>query len=137
LPGRAAVAAGSFLLGLAVCLLPACRPRAETASEIALSWTIAPHPPAVGPARFLLMLTDKSTGQLVSGARVQIEGNMSHPGMQPVFGAAREVVHGRYEAKLELTMAGDWIVLVDATLPDGRTVRRQMELPGVRAPETP
>ena len=90
-----------------------------------------------GPARFLLMLTDKTTGQLVSGARVRIEGNMSHPGMQPVFDVAREVAPGRYEAKLELTMAGDWIVLVDATLPDGRTVHRRMDLPGARARETP
>jgi hypothetical protein len=132
LPGRA------LLLGLAACLLlPGCRPRAEAAPEIALSWTVAPRPPVAGPARFLLMLTDKATGQLVSGAKVQLEGNMSHPGMQPVFGVTRETEPGRYEGKLELTMAGDWIVLVDATLPDGRTVHRQVDLPGVRAREAP
>jgi hypothetical protein len=53
--------------------------------------------------------------------------------MQPVFAAAREVGPGRYEARLDLTMAGDWILLIDATLADGRTLRRQVSLPGVRA----
>jgi hypothetical protein len=64
---------------------------------------------------------------------VRLEGGMSHAGMEPVFATAREVEPGRYEAPLELTMAGDWLVLVDATLRDGRALRRQLKVPGVRA----
>jgi hypothetical protein len=39
---------------------------------------------------------------------------------------------GTYEAPLELTMGGDWFLLIDATLPDGGSFHRQMDLPGVR-----
>lgn len=66
------------------------------------------------------------------GAEVRLEGNMSHPGMQPVLAAARETSPGVYEGDLELTMAGDWLVLVDARLRDGRTVHRRIEFRGVR-----
>ncbi len=130
-------AIGSLLLALAAGLLSGCRPQPETAPEIALTLTAAPHPPVVGPVALSLTLTDGTNGRPVSGAAVRLEVNMSHPGMQPVFATAREVEPGRYEAPLELTMGGDWIVLVDATLRDGRALRRQVSLPGVRAKAAP
>jgi YtkA-like len=122
-----------LFLGLAAGLFPSgCRPPAG-APEIAMEWTVAPDPPATGAATFSLTLTDTAAGRPVAGAAVRLEGNMSHPGMKPVFGAAREVAPGRYEAPLDLTMAGDWYVLVEARLPDGRTVQRQVDVRGVRA----
>lgn len=68
----------------------------------------------------------------MSGARVELEGNMSHPGMSPVSGATKEVEPGRYSGTLQLTMAGDWIVLVHITLSDGQRLQRQIEINGVR-----
>jgi YtkA-like protein len=122
-----------LFLGLAADLLTCgCRPVVETAPEISLRWTVAPDPPATGPAMFSLTLTDTAAGRPVAGAAVRLEGNMSHPGMKPVFGAAREVAPGRYEAPLDFTMAGDWYVLVEATLTDGRTLQRQVDIRGVR-----
>jgi hypothetical protein len=53
--------------------------------------------------------------------------------MRPVFSTAREVAPGRYEARLDLTMAGDWIFSVDATLRDGRLLRETVTVLGVRA----
>jgi hypothetical protein len=123
-----------FLLGLAAGLpAAACRPPAETSPEIALGCTVEPQPPAVGAARVLLRLTEIRTGRPVSGAAVRLEADMSHPGMEPVFSEAREAAPGRYEAPLELTMPGDWVLLVTATLRDGSTVRLRADLPGVRA----
>jgi len=125
--------AGGFLLGLAACLIAGgCQPPADAAAQIALEWTVTPDPPAAGTARFSLTLTDTATRQPVRGAEVRLEGNMSHPGMKPVFSTAREVAPGRYEAPVELTMAGDWVILVDAALADGRSFERQVSLPGVR-----
>lgn len=98
-----------------------------------MEWTVAPDPPATGPATFSLRLTDTAAGRPVAGAAVRLEGNMSHPGMKPAFGTAREVAPGRYEAPLDFTMAGDWFVLVEARLRDGRTLERQVEVRGVRA----
>ena len=123
--------------GLAACLIwggcaPAAAPAAST-SNVALDWRIFPDPPVAGPARVSLVLVDSATGRPVRGAAVQLEGNMSHPGMKPVFAAAREVSPGTYEAPLELTMGGDWLLLVDAKLPEGGSLRRQLDLPGVRS----
>ena len=58
---------------------------------------------------------------------------MSHPGMNPVFGAAREIGAGRYQASIEFTMGGDWIMLVRVNLPDGQNLEREFEVKGVRA----
>jgi hypothetical protein len=110
-----------------------CRPpeTPETdAAEVTLRWTLSPDPPVTGTARLSLRLAEG--GRPVSGAEVRVEGNMSHPGMQPILAAAREVAPGVYATDLELTMAGDWLVLVDARLRDGRTVHRRIELRGVR-----
>lgn len=119
---------------LAACLLLAgCRPAAHSTADVAMEWTVAPSPPRTGAATLSLTLTDRSSGRPLRGAAVNIEGNMSHPGMEPVFSAAREVAPGRYEAPLTLTMAGDWVLLVGGRLRDGRAFERQVALPGVRA----
>jgi len=91
---------------------------------------ITPQPPRVGQATITLRVTGAS-GQPVTGARVALEGNMSHAGMAPVFAEAMEVEPGRYRANMELTMAGDWIILVHVTLPGGEKVERQFEVKGV------
>jgi hypothetical protein len=91
---------------------------------------VAPSPPRVGPATVTLTLRD-GAGKALPGATLKLEANMSHPGMVPVFAEAREVQPGKYEASLEFTMGGDWFIIAEATLPDGRRVQRQMELPAV------
>ena len=124
------------LLGLAGGLsIGGCGPAdapAASVSNVSLDWRVFPDPPAAGPARIVLVLTDGSNGRPVRGAAVEIEGNMSHAGMRPVFASAREVAPGTYEAPLELTMGGDWFLLIDAKLADGGTFNRQVDLPGVR-----
>ena len=95
-----------------------------------MDWSVTPSPPTAGPVRLALKLTDR--GRPLPGATVGITGDMTHPGMKPVFATAREVAPGRYEAPVELTMAGDWVISVDARLRDGRGFERQVELRGVR-----
>jgi hypothetical protein len=70
-------------------------------------------------------------GELIENAELELEANMSHAGMVPVFASAREVAPGRYEASLEFTMGGDWFILVRSELPDGRSLERRVDLPGV------
>jgi hypothetical protein len=53
---------------------------------------------------------------------------MSHAGMVPVVDTAVAEDPGRYGISgFEFTMAGDWILTVEATLPDGR--RAQIDRP--------
>jgi len=77
-----------------------------------------------------LQLTDL-TGKSLTGAKVALEGNMSHAGMSPVFSDASEVQPGRYQAPLNFSMAGDWIVLVHLTLSNGQKLEEQFEVRGV------
>ena len=93
---------------------------------------ISPQPTRVGPATVTLRLSDVAK-KLVTGAHITIEGDMSHPGMSPVFGQAKELEAGRYQGQIEFAMAGDWVLLFHITLPDGRTLDRQVSVPAVRA----
>lgn len=122
----AAVACAGALLGVA------CR-LTEPTPDFLVQHDVSPNPPRVGPITVSLKLTDFLTSKPVSGARVRLEGNMTHAGMRPVFAEAQEAEPGRYRATLELTMGGDWVVLVHAALPDGRKVERQFDVKGVRA----
>jgi hypothetical protein len=123
----ATVACACTLLGVA------CR-LTEPTPDFNVQHDVSPSPPGVGrPATVSLKLTDFLSSKPVSGARIQLEGNMTHPGMTPVFAEAKEDGPGRYHATLEFTMAGDWVVLVHAALPDGRKIERQFDVKGVRA----
>jgi hypothetical protein len=79
---------------------------------------------AVEPAQMVVTLANP-TGQPINNARIDIEGNMTHAGMTPVFAQAKAGQNGRYVVPFEWTMGGDWVVTVKVTLPDGQTVSRQ------------
>lgn len=131
---RRARAGGLTRLLAALCLgaaLAGCRAAAEAQTGVFVAHEIAPRPPAVGPATVIFKVTDEA-GRALTGAKTKVEGNMSHAGMAPVFAEAGEVAPGRYEAHLEFTMSGDWLLLVELTLPDGRRLQRQVEVKGVR-----
>jgi hypothetical protein len=123
-----------FLLISVVCLFAAvCQPQGGgDGATIHIEWIVTPDPPRTGDAMLSFTLVDSTAGMPVTRAKVRLEGNMSHPGMMPILSTARETAPGRYEAPLDFTMAGDWIVLVDAELPDGRALHRQIEILGVR-----
>jgi hypothetical protein len=98
---------------------------------LAIDHEISPEPARVGPTTIILKLAD-ANGKPVSAARIAIEADMSHAGMSPVFSEASETEPGRYQARLEFQMAGDWVILLHVTLPGGKKLDRQIEVPGVR-----
>ena len=112
-----------FVVGFAGC-------RSGPLPDVRIAPELTPQPPRVGQVTITLHVTDAS-GKAVSGARIRLEANMSHAGMTPVFADAAEAEPGRYRSNMELSMAGDWIVLVHLTLPDGAKVDRQFEIKGV------
>jgi nitrogen fixation protein FixH len=111
--------------------LPACRRHEAPGAALQIEMRTRPDPPVVGVVVVELELRN-AAGNPVHDATVKVEGDMSHPGMVPSSADAREVAPGTYRADLDLTMAGDWIVLVDARLADGKVVRRTLGLPTVR-----
>jgi hypothetical protein len=117
-----------LLLGL---LLAGCRQAGQDLPDVGVDVTVNPNPPSVGEATVTLTLTD-AQGRPISDARVELEGNMTHAGMAPTTSEPAEIAPGRYQAPLEFGMAGDWFILVKATLPDGRKLERQVDVPGVK-----
>jgi hypothetical protein len=107
-----------------------CRKPVEPQSAVAIDYAISPQPVRIGPAIFNVKLRD-AAGNPVAGARVNFEADMSHPGMAPVFGGAKEVAPGQYQGSLEFAMPGDWVVLIHVTLPNGRELERQVSVAGV------
>ena len=86
--------------------------------------------PRVGATTCTVALAD-AAGAPVTGATVEVEGNMNHAGMVPVFAEPREVAPGRYQAPFEFTMGGDRFAIVRAELADGSSMEQIVEVPGV------
>ena len=128
--GRLLTTAAALVAVLASGLQAAACRRAEQAAGVRVEWRVSPAPPRVGSARVEIEVLDES-GRRIPGARLRLEGHMTHPGMAPSVAGVREPSPGRYEADLSFSMAGDWVLLVSGELPDGRRLERQFELPGV------
>jgi len=119
-------------LGWAAALfITSCSRPAGPPPFVAIEQTILPEPARVGPATISLKLTDAG-GKPVTGAQIAIEADMSHAGMRPVFAQAMEAEPGRYQARVEFPMAGDWVVLLHIALPGGKKLERQIDVKGVR-----
>lgn len=83
--------------------------------------------PALGDAKVLVYVLKDNEG--VSGATVEVTGDMTHAGMSPVVAEAKEVGAGLYETEgFEFTMAGDWILTADVAYPDGEEVEDTLAL---------
>lgn len=119
-----------LLVAACCCLLAACSRGGQDLPDVGVELEIEPLPVRVGPATVSVGLAD-AAGQEIEGAQVELEGNMSHAGMEPVFATGREVAPGRYEAQLDFTMSGDWFIVVHAALPDGRSLERTFDIRGV------
>lgn len=117
---------------LVLLLLAGCGRGSKDLPDVNVTLEIEPSPPQLGLASITVALHDAS-GLPISGAQVELEGNMNHAGMVPVFAEASEVAPGRYRAGMEFTMGGDWFILVRADLPDGRSMERKVDVPGVDA----
>jgi hypothetical protein len=120
-------------LGMVLALLLAgCARGGRDLPDVQVDLAVDPTPPRIGPASIMVTLRD-GNGQPITGATMELEGNMNHAGMVPVLAQASEVAAGRYQANLEFTMAGDWFILVRADLSDGRSMERRVDLVGLDA----
>ena len=122
-----------FVLACVPALLASgCSKPVEPQSAVAIEYRISPQPVRVGAVAVTVKLRD-AVGQPVPGAHINLEADMSHPGMAPVFGEVRQIAPAQYQGSLEFAMPGDWVVLIHVTLPDGRKLERQVSVPGVTA----
>lgn len=108
-----------------------CHRRPNTSSGVTVDFQIKPKPVTVGPVIIFFALTD-AANHPVTGAQIAVEADMSHPGMSPAFARANEVQPGHYESHLSLAMAGDWVILLHGTLPNGEKLEWQFDVRDVR-----
>ena len=67
-----------------------------------------------------------AAGEGVAGASVEVAGDMANAGMRPVIVSATETEPGLYRAEdFAFTMAGDWLLSAEVTLPDGSRTRAE------------
>jgi hypothetical protein len=109
-----------------------CSKSSQANNDIAFACKSDPQPPRTGRNTFTVSLTGPA-GEPVAGAHVSLEGDMSHPGMSPVFAEAREINPGRYQGTLDLNMLGDWTILFHITLSSGRTFDREVIIQNLQA----
>lgn len=99
----------------------------EDSGTVVIEMESHPSPPGPGPGTLFFSVTD-GQGHPIDNAKLEVEGNMTHAGMVPVFAQAVGSEDGRYEVPFEWTMGGDWIVTAKATLADGGLVTRQFNV---------
>ena len=81
----------------------------------------------MGESRLVIQILDLA-GQPLSDASLSIKGDMTHAGMVPVLAEAQGGdADGYYNVPFEWTMAGDWIVTVEAVLSDGTRAKQRFE----------
>jgi hypothetical protein len=120
-----------LLFALSACWLVAGCQRPVPARDLKFEWTLTPG--AAGQPAVLAFLVHDAAGRPVAGAHLRVEAQMSHPGMAPVLATGTERGEGRYEARLQFTMSGDWIVLIHGSLATGEVVEHRIDLPDVRS----
>src|SRR5580658_9208046 len=129
---RGFVSAVGVMLFVANLQANGCSKSSSAPNDSVFTWESDPKPPRVGPNTFTIKLAG-SDGKMLAGAHISLEGDMSHAGMSPAFGEAKEVTPGQYQGKLGLNMRGDWIVSFHIVLTDGRTFDRQVKIQDLQA----
>lgn len=96
-----------------------------------MTWQVDPSPPSVGPAIITFQPVDDDS-QPITGASLELEGNMSHAGMMPETSDLTETEPGTYvTTDFQFSMAGDWIMTVHGTLADGTSYEASFDVEGV------
>ena len=121
-----------LLLALAVAVLlgSGCRREGQEppSSGAQISMTAIPFPAAIGPSRLVIQIKD-GNGEPITDAALAVKGDMTHAGMVPVLaeieGADED---GVYNVPFEWTMAGDWVVTVEARLSDGSRLKQRFDV---------
>jgi YtkA-like len=121
----------SSLCLLAPFPLTGCSKPNQQSSDVNFKYESQPNPPHVGSNTFVVKLTEKNDLPL-SGARVSLEGDMSHAGMSPISSELKEVGAGMYRGDLNLGMRGDWILEFHIVLADGHKIEREAQLKNVK-----
>ena len=122
---RLAALAGALLIAAA--MPGACKrePVAEDTSAVRVTTRLMPPQPTVGPATLEISLSG-ATASMLGRATVGVVAHMTHPGMTPVVATVTPNGPDVYDAAVDFTMAGDWMLIATVRLHDGRRLESKV-----------
>jgi len=110
------------------------QPAAEDTSGVLVTARLVPPQPSVGPAVLTVNLSG-ATAATLARATVQVVGHMTHPGMTPAVATVTARGPDVYDAAVDFTMPGDWVLVATVRLHDGR--RLEARVPVTVLPRQP
>lgn len=117
-----------FILLIVVFSLAGCQRASQQNNTADFEMSLFSQSTQVGETVLVVTLTE-ADGTPITNATLIVRGDMTHAGMAPVLrDGMTENKDGVYEIPFEWTMGGDWVVTVDATLPDGRSVTKDFNM---------
>ena len=122
---RLAIAAVGLLLVASMSGACGREQPAEDTAGVLLTTRLVPPQPAVGAATLTVTLSG-ATADLLGRANVQVVGHMTHPGMTPVVATVTPRSPDVYDAAVDFTMAGDWMLIATVRLRDGRRLESRV-----------
>lgn len=120
-----------LVLACAGALVAGCRPR-SSATKVHIEVHFGDSHPVVGQNAFTVRIAD-AAGNPVRLQDAEVEGDMNHAGMKPVFAKLDQIAPGKYSGTIEFTMGGDWFLLVSGKTPDAVRFESKVDVPGVQA----
>jgi hypothetical protein len=81
----------------------------------------------IGQSDLIVTLKD-AQGNPIDNAKIEVQGDMTHAGMKPSLGSVDKGTQGQYKIPFDWSMGGDWVLTIKATLPDGRTASKRIEV---------
>lgn len=103
---------------------------ASLQNEYKVHYSLKSNKLSVGETDFHFKVSD-SKGEMVEVRDFLVEGNMTHPGMVPVYGESKKIDNGQYLVTMDLTMAGDWILFISFKNAEGQIIKKELPLNGV------
>jgi len=128
---KSTIRSGLLLIVIA-CLFPGglagCRVNGAPTDDTIRIALVAPlFSPPTGDGRLAFRLSDEN-GQPIDSAALNIRADMTHAGMLPIEASTVISEAGVYRIPVRWTMAGDWIISVEASLSDGRRATHSFDM---------
>jgi hypothetical protein len=131
---RLAIAAAGLVLAASMSGACGREQPAEDTAGVLVTTRLVPPQPTVGPATLTISLSG-ATADMLGRTNVQVVGHMTHPGMTPVVATVTPRGPDVYDAALDFTMPGDWMLIATVRLQDGR--RLESRVPVTVQPRQP
>jgi hypothetical protein len=127
------MASEALARSLVCCLtLAAAAASCREAPRVTATWRVEPTPPVVGTLTTVRLTLVDHNRQPLAGAKLRLEAHMAHPGMAPLTADVTEAAAGTYEARIALTMAGDWTFVMAGSRAGGDRIAETLAVPSVK-----